>query len=345
MTLMWKEIHEQPEVLRTCLEKNKSTIAEIVRLLDAKGIGSVYIAARGTSDHAGIYAKYIIELVKGVPVAMAAPSILTMYQKSLNLKNTLVIGISQSGKAADVLEVVKEGNRQGALTVSVTNFPDSPMAQEANFHLCCEAGLEKSVAATKTFTSQLMLLANLAAEWAKDEKMKEDLNKVPQLVEETLKLGDEIAEKVQRYRFMNECFMLARGVNYAIAMEAALKTQETGYIRAKAYAVSDFHHGPFAMIEKDMPVFVYAPEGPSLHDMLEILNKLKERDAEIVVISNNQQVLDMGMTSFRIPDTDNDVISPFLNVVVAQMFACQLSLARGLNPDSPRGLNKVTITR
>lgn len=345
MTLMWNEIQEQPQVLRNCLEANQNTIQEVVKAIQNMDITSVYIAARGTSDHAGIYAKYIIEMVKGIPVAMAAPSILTMYHKRLKLNNSLVIGISQSGKAADVLEVLKEGNRQGAVTVSVTNFPDSPMAQEAKFHLSCEAGLEKSVAATKTFTSQMMLLASLAAEWAQDEKMKQDLRKVPGLVEETLKLGEEITEKVQRYRFMNECFVLARGVNYAIAMEAALKTQETCYIRAKAYAVSDFHHGPFAMIEEDMPVFVYVPEGPSMHDMVEMLNKLKEKNAELVVISNNPEILSMGATSFRIPDTDNDILSPFVNVVVAQMFACQLSLTRGLNPDSPRGLNKVTITR
>lgn len=345
MTLMWNEILEQPQVLRNCLEANRDTVQEVVKAIQDKEITSVYIAARGTSDHAGTYAKYIIEMVTGIPVAMAAPSILTMYHKSLKLGHALVIGISQSGKAADVLEVIKEGNRQGAVTVSVTNFPDSPMAKEAKFHLSCEAGLEKSVAATKTFTSQMMLLANLAAEWAQDEKMKQELRKVPDLVAETLKLGDEITEKVQRYRFMNECFVLARGVNYPIAMEAALKTQETCYIRAKAYAVSDFHHGPFAMIEEDMPVFVYAPKGPSMNDMVEMLNKLKDKNAEMVIISNNPEILGMGATSFRIPDTENDILSPFLNVAVAQMFACQLSLARGLNPDSPRGLNKVTITR
>lgn len=346
MTKMWEEILEQPIVLERCRSSSETVVSSIAEHLKKQNIDSVVIAARGTSDHAGVYAKYIIEYAMEIPVALAAPSIFTTYGRSLNMKNSLVIGISQSGKAADVLEVIKSANKCGATTVSITNDTQSPLAAEAGFHLYCNAGLEKSVAATKTFTSQLYLLALLVAAWSGNEAMKGELSLIPQNITHILETSAQhIKNKAERYLYMNECFILTRGMNYSIALEAALKIQETSYVRAKAYAVSDFHHGPFAMIDKDMPVFVYAPEGPALADIVEMINKLKECQAEIIVISNNKEVLAMGNCSFEIPQTRNDMVSPFYNVVIAQMFACCLSLTKGLNPDSPRGLNKVTITK
>lgn len=345
MTHMWNEIKEQPSVLERCFQSNRNAIGEIVKAIGSRNINSVVIAARGTSDHAGVYAKYVVECALGIPVALAAPSVLTVYNKSLKLDKSLVIGISQSGRAADVLEVIREANRQEAVTVSITNFIDSPLAMESKFHLFTDAGLEKSVAATKTFTSQLYLLAHLAAEWAKDEDMKRQLLQVPQILPDVLGTSDYIKEKVQRYRFISECFVLARGMLYSTALETALKIQETTYVRARAYATSDFHHGPFAMIEKDMPVIVLAPEGPTLKDATKMIHKLKENQAELIIVSNKEDVLKLGDCSFTIPKTSNDAISPFYIAVVAQMFACQLALAKGLNPDSPRGLNKITITK
>lgn len=345
MTQMWNEIWEQPIALERCLDKNQALIRELTGMIKEKQIDRVVIAARGTSDHAGVYGKYALELLTGVPVSLAASSVFTMYKKSLNLKNALVIGISQSGRAADVLEVLKGANEAGALTVGITNYADSPIAVESAWHLNCEAGVERSVAATKTFTTQLMLLATLAAQWADDKALQQELSALPGRISHVFEAAKAIEENVARYRFMQECFVLARGVNYAISLEAALKIQETTYVRAKAFATSDFQHGPIAMIDRDIPVFVYAPEGPSLPDMLEMLGKLKDGGIETVVISNSAAALAYGTCGFSIPPTDNDMISPFFNVIVAQMFACQLALTKGMNPDSPRGLNKVTITR
>ena len=345
MVLMWNEIQEQPEVLERCFRSNKEILQKIVKTLAEKSISNVVVAARGTSDHAGIYGKYIIEYELGLPVSLAAPSIFTVYHKKMKLHNCLVIGLSQSGKAEDVLEVLKNANENGAVTVSITNDETSPLAKEANFHLFCNAGLEKSVAATKTCTAEMYLLALLVAGWSGNEKIMEELSYLPKNITEMFKENGNIINKVERYRLMQECFVLARGINYPIAMETALKIQETSYVRAKAYATSDFHHGPFAMIQKDMPVFVFAPEGPSFQDLTEMMEKLKGSEAEIIVISNNQEALKMGNCAFQIPKTSNDIISPFYNVVFAQMFACQLSLLKGLNPDAPRGLNKVTITK
>ncbi|HHW22663.1 MAG TPA: SIS domain-containing protein [Clostridiaceae bacterium] len=345
MSLMWQEITQQPEVIENCLSLNRKTIDAIVARLENKAVSNVIIAARGTSDHAGIYGKYIIEIKKGIPVSLAAPSVFTIYDKNVDMSDSLVIAISQSGRAADALEVIRSARKQGAPTVAITNFEDSPLATEAEFHLFCGAGEEKSVAATKTFMAQIYLLAQLVAAWSRDESFKNELAGVPSLLSKTLESAEQIKNIVRIYRFMNECFVLARGTNYAIALEASLKIQETCYVRARGYATSDFHHGPFAMVGENMPVIVYAPKGESLKDNREMLEKLRNAGADILVVSNDPETLAMGDRSIEIADNVSDFVSPFINAMVAQIFACNLSALKGLNPDAPRGLSKVTYTR
>jgi glucosamine--fructose-6-phosphate aminotransferase (isomerizing) len=343
MTQMWDEILEQPAVIEKCQIVNEKVIKEIVTEATRRNIQSIIVAARGTSDHAGVFGKYVMEHELGIPVSLAAPSIYTIYQKKLKLTGSMMIGISQSGKAADVLEALKSARECGALTISITNDPNSSLATEGMFHLYCNAGLEKSVAATKTFTAEMFLIARLVAEWNKNISLINELNQLSQTLFQGLDLGI-IKTKVERYRFIQECFVLARGINYAIALESALKLQETSYVRAKAFATSDFYHGPFAMVEKDMPVIIYAPNGPTFCDVMQVIKRLKENFAELIVVSNVDDALKLGDCAFRIPQTSNDVISPFYNVIIAQVFACELALLKGLNPDCPRGLNKVTIT-
>jgi len=345
MTQMWNEIHEQPAVIERCLKANAGPINKIADVIKSRGVDFVVIAARGTSDHAAVYGKYVIELSTGIPVALAASSVFTVYGRSLNLRNSLVIAISQSGRAADVLEVIRSANKEGAVTLSITNSPGSPLANEATYHLYCEAGPERSVAATKSFMAQIFLLGQLAAKWAGNKDMELELSLVPDKISQTIEiLSSVIEEKTARYRFMDECFVLARGINYAVALEAALKIQETTYVRAKAFATSDFQHGPIAMVEKDMPVMAFAPDGPSFKYMEEIVDRLKQKQVELIMVSNVKKMLDEGTCSFEIPGTENDIISPFMNAAVAQMFACKLAVIKGLNPDSPRELNKVTVT-
>jgi glucosamine--fructose-6-phosphate aminotransferase (isomerizing) len=345
MSKMLSEIGEQPAALTRCLAKSAPLLAEIVSAIKTRQIESICIAARGTSDHAAVYGKYCFELLLGIPVSLAASSVYTLYHQTLKLPHTLVIGISQSGKAADVLEVIKAANRQGALTISITNAPDSPLATEAQFHLACEAGLEQSVAATKTFTTELFLLANLAAKWSGELAIKDQLALIPQGITAALAAEPLIEAKVERYRFMEECFVLARGVNYAVALEAALKIQETNYVRAKAFATSDFQHGPIAMIDPGIPVLIFAPEGPSFSDVSEMAYRLHQDQVELIIVSNNQALMELTPSAISIPATDNDLISPFYNATVAQLFACKLATVKGLDPDHPRLLHKVTVTK
>jgi Glucosamine 6-phosphate synthetase, contains amidotransferase and phosphosugar isomerase domains len=342
---MWKEILEQPEVLKNCRKTNAELIKKVAEEIKSRDIRSVVIAARGTSDNAAIYGKYLFETLLGIPVVLAAPSVVTVYGGSLRLQNSLVIGISQSGKAGDAAEIIRAGNSCGAVTVTITNYVDSPLAGLSTYHLFCAAGDEKSVAATKTFTAQMYLLAMLATELAGKRELKEEFERVPENISKAFALADTVAETVQRYRFMKECFVLARGFNYPIALEAALKIQESSYIRAKAFATSDFYHGPMAMIEKDMPVIVFAPHGPSLADVTDMIKKLKESGADLLVVSDLDEICALGNCALRIPETESDCTSVFVNAAVAQMFACRLSLLKGLNPDEPRMLHKVTITR
>jgi glucosamine--fructose-6-phosphate aminotransferase (isomerizing) len=342
---MWDEIAEQATVLERLSESNKEIICKLVQAIHNENIYMVYLTGRGTSDHAAVYAKYLFEYMLSIPAAIAAPSINTIYGKSVNLKNALVIAISQSGSAEDALEVIREANRQNAITVAITNTLDSALAKETRFHLYCNAGPELSVAATKTFTAQMLLIAQLVAEWAEDYTMKHELISIPDKVASIIESADIIKEKAERYRFVDQYIILARGINYPIALEAALKLQEASYVNARAFSTASFYHGPFAMIRKDFPVMVFAPDGPSLFEMSNMISRLKDNQVDLTVVSNKKEILEAGNCGFHIPDTNNDVISAFFNVVVAQIFSYELAIIKNLNPDSPRGLKKVTITR
>lgn len=346
MTKMEKEILEQPGVLSAIRSTNDSTLKNLVADLKQREINIVYFAARGTSDHASIYASYLISTYIGVPTALALPSVVTAYEGKLNLKNALVIGVSQSGKAADGLAIMERAKQSGALTVSVTNDPASPMATYADYHLYCNAGIEESVAATKTFTSQMYILALLAAYWSEDDTLHTLIDKVPEYVGQTIEaVKDPIMRFVQRYRYAENGFVLSRGMNMAIAFETMLKLQETSYVKMKGYAVSDFMHGPLAQIEEGTMVILYAPKGPVFDNCVEMLNKLEDLGAEVILVSDDSEIVKDRALSVLIPNIGSDSVSPFLFTVFGQLFACRLTEVKGGNPDAPRNLNKVTITK
>ena len=346
MTKMEKEILEQPKVIASLKGVNEVTIKNLVSDIKQRDIRMVYFAARGTSDHASIYASYLISTYVGVPTALALPSVITAYDGKLCLKDALVIGVSQSGKAADVLAVMEKAKQCGALTVAVTNDLQSPMAQFGDYHLYCNAGLEESVAATKTFTSQMYVLAMLAAVWGDNASMLAKLDEVPGAVEQLLSyIPHDIEKIIQRYRYMENGFVLSRGTSMAIAFETMLKLQETNYVKMKGYAVSDFWHGPLAQVDEGTFVILYAPEGPVFENCKEMLAKLDEIGAEVVLVSDNEDIVAGRPFSFLVPKLGCDCVSPFLFAVFAQMFACKLTTVKGRNPDAPRNLNKVTITK
>lgn len=341
-TLMWREILEEPDALRRCVAANAEAAADFAAALKKRGVRSVMIAARGTSDHAAIYGKYVLELLWGLPVTLAAPSVLTMYRAALDLHDWAVLGISQSGATEEVAQVLRQARAQGAVTAGVTNTEGSAVAEAAEYRFFCSAGPERSVAATKTFTTELCILLLLATEISGRRDVRRELECVPDALEKVLSGGAALREAAERLHAMRNGFVLARGTQYPIALESALKIQETTYIPAKAFAISDFYHGPVAMVQQDTPVLIYGMRGPSAEEAQGVIRRLAGTGAPLFILSDDPALLEKGDAAFAIPASGSDFVTPFYTAGAAQMFACQLAVALGNDPDHPRGLNKVT---
>ncbi len=263
------EIFEQPERLAALLDNQKKTVLEIAKAIQSRNVQYAFLAARGTSDNAGRYANYLWGAHNGLPLALATPSLFTYYQTPPRLNNALVVGVSQSGQSPDIVSVLEEGRRQNCLTIAITNIPDSPLAKAADFVLDIQAGPEKAVAATKTYTAELMSVAMISAALSNSMERWNELASVSKWAEQTLALDQQIAQMTQRYRYMSQCVVLGRGFNYATAFEWALKLKELTYLIAEPYSSADFQHGPIAMVEGGFPVLAVAPSG-KVYDSMRI---------------------------------------------------------------------------
>jgi glucosamine--fructose-6-phosphate aminotransferase (isomerizing) len=304
------------------------------------------IAARGTSDHAAVYATYLLAAFNGLPVALATPSLYTWYRQSPKLGNALVIGISQSGQSEDIVEVLAEAKRQGAVTAAVTNEPGSPLSASVDHVLPLGAGPERAVAATKTYTSTLAVLALLSAELEGDAERLGWLDRLPVLVADTIERCTEPAQAAARvHAGMDRCVILSRGFNYATALEIALKMKELAYVTTVPYSSADFMHGPVAILEPGYPVLLVAPSGELAPQLAALVPGLRARGAEVIAIGNTGEVLDAAGTRLPIAPALPEWLSPLAAVVPGQMLAAGLAVAKGWDPDHPRGLSKVTITR
>ena len=354
-TLMWKEINQTPAVLAGLADANRDAIAAIAREVKRRGIRNICAVGRGTSDHALTFFKYATEIFSGMTVSLGACSVYTLYDGKLDLGGQLVIGCSQSGQAADVLEVLKRARIQGALTVGLTNDCESPVAKGTDYHLFCNAGEEVSVAATKTFSAEIGVLLLLSAALAEDEKLKAELAALPEKVKAAMPVYDELTSKlVPEFDDMKYGFLLSRGVTYPIALEGALKLQETSYAQMKGYAISDFYHGPMAMVGEQTPVFVYVAEndignGRALEqDARNCLEKMIGLGAKVLLVTDDESLSAEYAGKIlvaRLPGLGSAMLSMFGFAVFAQEFACKFSCRMGNNPDSPRALKKVTVTK
>jgi len=339
------EIHEQPEVLLRLLDRQTETVARIAAAIRARDVRYAVIAARGTSDNAARYAQYLFGALNRLPVALATPSLFSIYRTPPQLHDALVLGISQSGQSPDIVAVIEEGRRQGALTVAVTNAPDSPLAHAADHVLPLGTGKERSVAATKTYTAQLAALALLAVQLAGDGERLASLRSMPEAVKKTLAMEEPISLAAQRYAYATECVVLGRGYNYATAFEIALKLKELTYVVAEPYSSADFRHGPVAIVERGFPAVVVAPQGAVYPDMLALACELAAREAELIVISEQDEPLRLARTPLRLPVALPEWLSPFTCIVPGQLLALHVTLAKGYDPDHPRGLKKITETQ
>ncbi len=345
MSHLENEIAEQPGIVEQLLSRESSTIAKLAQRISDFDPIFIYIAARGTSDNAARYAQYIFNIHANLPVALATPSVHTLYQTSPNLKRAFVLGISQSGKSEDVVQVLKDARAQGALTASFTNEPDSPLAQASEFHINLQTGPELSVAATKTYTAQLTAVAMLLSALTNRSVLSDDLSHLPTWMSQTLAAAQEIAGWAQRYRYMERFVTIGRGYNYCTAFEISLKIKELCYIIGEGYSEADFRHGPFALVDPGFPVFVVAPQGKTEPVMLDFLAKLGERNAETLVISNMDAALKLAHKPMRLPAAMPEWLTPIAAVLPGQTFAMRLALEKGHSLDNPRNISKVTVTR
>lgn len=339
-----KEIHEQPDCLQRLLHSQKNACEQIARTIREKDVRFIYIAARGTSENAARYANYVWGVRNGLPVALAAPSMFTYYNNPPRLGNALVVGISQSGRSPDIVSVLAEGRRQGCTALAITNAVHSPLAQAADFVLDISAGEEQAVAATKSYSSELLSIAMLSAALNGDAALWKELAHIPDWVQFALSEENVPATQVQRYRSITSCVVLGRGFNYATAHEWALKLKELAYVEAQPFSSADFLHGPIAMVNGGFVILAVVPSGAVYSSMIEVLMELtQERSAKLVMISD--QKLGIAETSMMIPSGVPEWLSPIVSIIPAQLFSYHLARARGCDTESPRGIHKVTETR
>ncbi len=343
-TYLYEEIHAQPRVIETLLQSERETINSLASAIKKRNITFVLIAARGTSDNAARYANYLLGAYNQLPIALATPSLFTIYQAPPRLKNALVLGISQSGMSPDIVAVLEEGKRQGALTAAITNNPESPLAQSAEFVVNLNAGEERSVAATKTYTAELTAIAALSVALDENPRRFSALQSVPQAVQKVLEVQQNIAQIVPRYRYMRACVVIGRGFNYCTAFEMALKIKELTYTVVEPFSSADFLHGPFAMLEEGFPVFTIAPSGALQEEMQHFLKTIGDVHAESIVISDNADLLKLGRMQIPLPVQVPEWLSPIISIVPAQLFALDLAAERDIDPDHPRSLHKITQT-
>ncbi len=339
-----REIAQQPALLERLLKDGRADTERVASAIREFDPAFVCLAARGTSDNAARYAQYLFGALLGLPALRATPSLHTLYRRPPDLSRALVIGVSQSGRAEDARAVIMDANQQGALTLAITNYADSPLAQAARHHLPLRAEPELSVAATKTYTAQLAVFAMLTTALAADESLGAQLALLPQMAREALQRSDSIAAWAERYRYADRLTSLGRGFNFATAHEISLKLKELCYIASDAYSEANFRHGPIAAIDRGQPVILVAPRGASLAGMADICERLEELGAETLVISDDDAMLALGTRAMPVPSTP-EWLSPIVCVMPGQVFALRQAIARGHDVDKPRGLSKVTITR
>lgn len=355
-TIMWKEINETPKVFDAIVKNNEKVVNNLKDAIIKSGKTHFMLSARGTSDHALMYFKYMLEIYTPFTAGYVAPSVVTLYGGKINYGNCVFVGCSQSGMAADVLESMKLAKKQGAITVSITNDENSLLAKEADFHLFCSCGEEVSVAATKTYSAQMFLGFWLIALLSGDKKLVDKVMGLKDLIISNIPQIDKYTTEFAKDGLidMKGGFVLARGITYSISFEQALKLQETSYKQMKGYATSDFYHGPVAMVDSTTPVLIYFAKGNKENakvikaDQERMMEKILTTSGPIYLITDDEDLAKEYKGKARIAILDNKLgeeCAIFNFALFAQMLACKVSCGIGNNPDSPRALKKITITK
>jgi len=342
-SLLWKEIHEQPDVIRRLIASEHEHILRLGSELRGKGCRFIYLAARGTSDNAARYGQYLFGGINRLPVALSAPSLFSIYQTPPRLEGALVIGISQSGQSPDIVAVLEEARRQGAPTVAVTNDGSSPLAAAAEHVLLMQAGREQSVAATKTYTATMAVLAMLAL--ALEDRLQPDsLRTVVPWMEAALQAEPEARSAAERIADSQRAVVLGRGYHYCTAHEIALKIKELSGVEAEPYSTADFKHGPIAMAEGGLPVILVSSGATFRQELAELADIVRMQGARVITLADGQPGMRPADSWIPLPPGEPEWLTPIAAILPGQLLAFHLTRARGLDPDQPRHIRKVTLT-
>lgn len=356
-SLMSSEMAEQPAVLRRLLDDGAAPIRAVAARIAAARPRFVLLTARGTSDNAALYAKYLLEIRLGIPCGLTSMSTTTAYGATPDLSDCLVVTVSQSGGSPDLVASARAARAGGAITLAVTNNPDSELAAVSEHHIDVLAGPEEALPATKTYTAELLALYLFVACWQAERDraagpadapltgVPAAVGRLPELAERVLARREEVRQLAARYRFAERMVLTSRGYGYPTAREAALKLMETSYIPALPYSGADLLHGPLAMVDNVSPVIAIVPEGHGGRALQPVLDRLRDRGADLVVVGPQERV-DAASAGFALPTEDvPEEIQPILEIMPLQRLAYEVTVARGQDPDVPRALAKVTRTR
>ncbi len=335
---MLDEILEQPYMVRRLLDRNAATFENLPSFL----AGSSYsvIAARGTSDNAARYAQYVWGARNRLMVGLAAPSLFGPYASAPSLESAAIVGISQSGESPDLIAVLSEARQQGRPTLTITNRPESPLAAEGDHVIDLCAGEERAVAATKTYTAELVAVA--AASLAFERRSISELEVLPGLLEDTIGAATHLDVVVAHLADADRCVTVGRGFHHATAFEWALKLQELSYLLAQSHSAADFLHGPVAVIEPGFPALLVATSGATFDSMRTLADDLRVRGAHVIAISDDADFPAEAVV--QVPESP-EWLAPIVAAPALQLLSHAVTKARGLDPDAPRGLSKVTKTR
>ncbi|MFN4250000.1 SIS domain-containing protein [Deinococcus sp.] len=337
--LMLQEARQSPDVTRRQLAGNADVSRALAAAIRALKPAYAVTIARGSSDHACTVLKYALETQLGLPVASLGPSVHTLYGARLDLRGALVIAVSQSGASPDVVENVRAARESGALTVALVNVEDSDLARAAEFVLPLRGGEERAVAATKSYLASLTALLPVIADLSGDDALLRGLHALPAALEATLALEGQARDLADRYRFAENLIVLTRGLHYGVAQEAALKLKETSGIHAEAYSAAEFSHGPKRLLAEGLPVLAFTPADQAGAATRAALDALQGDGADLRTIGP------ASGSTLTTPGTGHGLTDTVPSALALYLFAAHLSLARGLNPDQPPLLSKVTKTR
>jgi glutamine---fructose-6-phosphate transaminase (isomerizing) len=338
--IMQSEIAEIPAVF-TKLISAENQFSALSDLLKSNEIHSVLVLARGTSDNAAHFLKYLIETQLGLPVGLTSPSSVTIYHAKLSFENTLVVAISQSGQSTDLVEYATAAKAAGAKLVSMTNDEASPLAKLADHHLPLMAGAEFAVAATKSYAAQLLASLMLVSAWSgKLTNYKSVINAATELLADNSALANAVA-KCDRAK---EIVVLGRGFSYPNAREAALKIQETSKISVQGLSIADYMHGPISALTNQTQVFIFTPHGIPLESLKSDLEKIRAKSPSIFWFGSGELAL-ANETVIPGAKCENEIYASVVDAIILQSFSLEFARKNGLDPDSPEGLSKVTFTR